>query len=467
MSLSVVSPTVLVIEDEPVLRSSMVRGLLRDSSAQVVGVATIAEARRMIEQLRPAFIISDLDLPDGTGLEILDILDRGGLHVPILFASAYVPKYSPRIPRRSDIDVREKPIPLRELRSAVERSVGLRATSDGVGPFSATDYIQLACMCHRSVEVALERDGAVVGRVIVRDGELVHAECAGLQGEAAIQSLVYDDELLAHCLTLGTEHVERTIAVGWQAALLDAARLHDEAIRAESGPVWSPRAPSVAPGAEPPFADDDVVIAVSVPPGAPREAAADHSVLPAKPPPLDVKPTQAPTPPHARDHAVERAQAATRTGGVAAPRPVADAAPAARTTAGRPLPPLPRLASTGPTSFGPRVEVGPAQLEAALSPSSRPGPAPEASHELEYQRAERRLRDAEQQSKAPPARSRGPRQRVAFERAYDDAVQALLAKDYEAAYRHFLEAQYHEPDDRRVRANLERLLALGAHGGTP
>jgi Flp pilus assembly protein TadD len=56
---------------------------------------------------------------------------------------------------------------------------------------------------------------------------------------------------------------------------------------------------------------------------------------------------------------------------------------------------------------------------------------------------------------------------VAFERAYDDAVQALLAKDYEAAYRHFLEAQYHEPDDRRVRANLERLLALGAHGGTP
>ena len=40
-------PTILIIEDEPVLRSSMVRGLLRDSAAQVVGAATVAEARAL------------------------------------------------------------------------------------------------------------------------------------------------------------------------------------------------------------------------------------------------------------------------------------------------------------------------------------------------------------------------------------------------------------------------------------
>lgn len=554
MSPTQVSPTVLVIEDEPVLRSSMVRGLLRDSSAQVVGAATIAEARRMIEELHPAFIISDLDLPDGTGLEILDVLDRAGLRVPILFASAYVPKYSPKIPRRSDIEVREKPIPLRELRGAVERSVGLAATGDGVGPFSATDYIQLACMCHRSVEVSLERDGVAIGRVIVRDGDLVHAECGGMVGEVAIRAMVYDDQLLARCLPLRQEQLERTIVVGWQAALLEAARVHDEDGRSHPGS----RRSSFTPTTEPPFADDDLVISVSVPPG-PMEAAppAPEPRAPAtspRPPPASTPPkvlprAPEPAPPAARARVstTSTASAATTStlvagsmggagpasgaaaaaggmagamsmatpgattsaagsppvsgsatrldlttsappsvdvvagastparGSLATTRPSAST-PADRTSRASPsgaraLPPMPRLGSTTDATASATAPRAPRRV--ALAPAATaPVPTPPAAlvqpvatdpPEFEYQRAERLLREAEQAAKARPALPR-PRRRADFERAYDLAVEALLARDYDAAYRHFVEAQYHEPDDRRVKANLERLRALGAQG---
>lgn len=396
-------PAVLIIEDEPVLRSSMVRGLLRDSTTQVVGAATVAEARSLIEQLRPGFIISDLDLPDGTGLEVIDILDRLGMRVPILFASAYVPKYRPHIPSRSEIEVREKPIPLRELRAAVEQRIGVSAlgNSGEVGPFAAPDYIQLACMCHRSVEIRLERRGALAGRVFIQDGELFDAEYGSLRGEAAVLALVYDAELLARCLPLRDRSVPRVIKAGWQNVLLEAARLHDESQR-DAGPAsddWS--GTFVEDPDEPPFVDDDIVVEHSLPPSRPPRALGSTPASSTSAPAQGTapRPTRRPMPV------------------LPDPPPVVPRPPAARA-----LPPVP----TARTS------------SSASTPPIR-----------------------------PPVEARGPwspNARQEFERSYDEAVEALLSKDYEAALRHFSEAQIYDPKDPRVRANIERLKVLRQRG---
>jgi CheY-like chemotaxis protein len=382
-------PVVLIIEDEPVLRSCMVRGLVKDAAIQVVDAASVAEARRLIEALRPSFIISDLDLPDGTGLEVIDLVDRLGLRAPILFASAYVPRYRPQIPSRAGVEVREKPIPLSELRAAVARSLSLGPgdESDAAEPFSAPDYVQLACMCRRSVEIRLQHDDVVIGRIVISDGELVHAERGAAVGEEAAYSLVYDGTLAARCYPLRAP-IAPSITLGWQGVLLEAARRHDEAERDRSTPATPP---AHARGY--------------------AEGLADVPVAPAK----STAPTSV-TPPRAQ-----------------LPRPPPPPAPPPRAPAS--LPPRPPwLRASGP-GLGARPDQPSRRPELGALPPVRAG----------YGAAECVDRAA----------------REAFERLYDDAVAALLVKDYPSALRCFLAADAAVAGDSRARANLQRLRALG------
>jgi hypothetical protein len=69
---------------------------------------------------------------------------------------------------------------------------------------------------------------------------------------------------------------------------------------------------------------------------------------------------------------------------------------------------------------------------------------------------------SETRAAAPSAADDGP----AFDAASERALTALLNKDYPEAARAFLEAARLRPDDARVRANLERLRALG-HSPAP
>jgi DNA-binding NtrC family response regulator len=117
---------VLVVEDEPVLRASMVRGLARLPGIEVVDGATLAEATRLVEAYRPALIISDLSLPDGTGEALIGLLDRLRLRVPIVFVTAYLGTFQPRIPLSSDLEIHEKPVPLDRLRQIVEQRLASR-----------------------------------------------------------------------------------------------------------------------------------------------------------------------------------------------------------------------------------------------------------------------------------------------------------------------------------------------------
>ena len=50
---------------------------------------------------------------------------------------------------------------------------------------------------------------------------------------------------------------------------------------------------------------------------------------------------------------------------------------------------------------------------------------------------------------------------MTFDEAFERGVDSLLTKDYKAAYIAFSEAERLSAGDRRVRANLERLRAMG------
>lgn len=105
--------TVLLVDDHDLIRQGLARAFERDPEFTVVGGAgSVEEAERMAAELRPQVVVTDVRLPDGSGLDLVRALRAAhaeiGLVVLTMYAgddqlfhaleagaSAFVPKDAP------------------------------------------------------------------------------------------------------------------------------------------------------------------------------------------------------------------------------------------------------------------------------------------------------------------------------------------------------------------------------------
>ena len=64
--------TALVVDDDTRLVASLVGAIARKARAQAVGASSLAEARVLLRTMRPDACLVDLQLPDGSGLELIE-----------------------------------------------------------------------------------------------------------------------------------------------------------------------------------------------------------------------------------------------------------------------------------------------------------------------------------------------------------------------------------------------------------
>lgn len=221
-------PRVLLIEDEAVLRTSMARALRKAPGLDVDEAATVDEALVLLDAAPPDIVLSDLDLPGRSGIEILGELGRRKVAVPVVFISAYLKAYGALIPRHANVEVREKPVGIDELRQLVSARVSAREKAHDSSPFSAADFVQLACMGRHSVAIELKRGGRAAGAIRVFDGEIWSASDEEGSGTGALRRVLFSKDGLVTCRTLFDSPGPRELSGGWQELLLEAARLEDE-----------------------------------------------------------------------------------------------------------------------------------------------------------------------------------------------------------------------------------------------
>jgi CheY-like chemotaxis protein len=240
------TPLVLIVEDEPLLRTSIARGLAK--RVEVIDVGTCADAKRLIGAERPSLVLADLQLPDGSGLDLIDTLEQAGLRVPVVFMTAFLGAFRERIPRGSNIEVLEKPVSLAKIRQIVVDLLCVRPESKP--PFSLADFLQLAGMGQHSVVLRVERDGEPLGELVVQHGHLCYAADIVGAGESAVRRLLFDYDqrrVRVRYETLEGPPPDSNVGQPWQAILLEAARTHDEdskglekaspEVLAEPGPI--------------------------------------------------------------------------------------------------------------------------------------------------------------------------------------------------------------------------------------
>ncbi len=119
----------LVVDDEPLARRELRRMLDAFPSVQVVGEAgNVDEARLRIEEFSPDVVFLDIQMPGGTGFDLLTQLDR----VPrIVFTTAY-DQYAVKAFDVNALDYLLKPIEPERLAATLRK---IQATP----PHSATD----------------------------------------------------------------------------------------------------------------------------------------------------------------------------------------------------------------------------------------------------------------------------------------------------------------------------------------
>jgi CheY-like chemotaxis protein len=199
----------------------------------VVATGSVAEAVAALERGSPELVISDIDLPDRPGFELLGELAARGLRPYVVFVSAYLGAYRAQIPRNPRIEVLEKPVPLETLRRLVRSRVGRSAPSPAPeAPFGLADFLQMAGMGRRSVALEVWR-GLRLGQVLVIGGEGWSAADGEGEGPGAFNRLCAATGAVVRCAPAPQEPGPRNLDGPIEGLLLEAARLSDEAAQRE------------------------------------------------------------------------------------------------------------------------------------------------------------------------------------------------------------------------------------------
>jgi two-component system KDP operon response regulator KdpE len=122
----VATKPVLVVEDDPTLARAIVRNLsARGYAAR--SATTVAEATAAIADADPALVLLDIDLPDGSGWEVLRLVRSAGrTDIPVIVMSALRP--NPRLCEDlRPTGVLEKPFPMEALLRQVVTLLGRSA----------------------------------------------------------------------------------------------------------------------------------------------------------------------------------------------------------------------------------------------------------------------------------------------------------------------------------------------------
>ena len=88
---------VLVVEDEPFARMVHLGAIARLPGVSAVGVGSVSEAQTIIAQQAPQVVVLDLQLTDGTGIDVMARLAEQRIPAVLIVVSAHIETFRSRL----------------------------------------------------------------------------------------------------------------------------------------------------------------------------------------------------------------------------------------------------------------------------------------------------------------------------------------------------------------------------------
>jgi CheY-like chemotaxis protein len=222
--------SILLVDDDSLFRRLVIRMLRGIQNLSCIEASSVAEATALLQKHKPTILLTDLQLGDGAGVELLETLSTlSWKTLPILMSGVASPRDYQSALRLGVVDVLIKPFTREELLLALQRALdsvtGFRGVVHGL---LLTDLLQMFHLASRSLVLEI-RGPSSSGGVAFLKGELVHAWMGEQQGLPALQALVSLPSGTIHSYPART--TPRTIEGTFQEVLIDAFRVMDEARR--------------------------------------------------------------------------------------------------------------------------------------------------------------------------------------------------------------------------------------------
>ncbi len=221
---------VLVVDDEDDLTWSISKHLAKDKDKyELICVNSGKKALEVLSQLPVTLVISDIRMPEISGLDLLVKIKDFYPTTKVVIMTAYGSSEAhDEANARGCLKYIEKPFEISELRQiileVIEEKKGFKGT---ITDFHLSDLIQMNCLGRMTSCLLVNRDESE-GKIFFAEGNLIHAECDGLEGEEAFYEML-SWEGGGFSTKRGEEASKETIIKGWQSLLLEGMRRVDEA----------------------------------------------------------------------------------------------------------------------------------------------------------------------------------------------------------------------------------------------
>ncbi len=117
---------ILVVEDDPHMMSGLVAAIRKDGH-DVEGAANLPEACGKLDQGTYHLVLTDLKMPGGSGMQVLEEVKRRSRLTPVIVITAYgTVEKAVEAMKAGAVDFIQKPFSFQELRGAIRRSLDTR-----------------------------------------------------------------------------------------------------------------------------------------------------------------------------------------------------------------------------------------------------------------------------------------------------------------------------------------------------
>ncbi len=231
------SAFLLLLEDSHVLSTLLMKWMEdRFPDKNIAHVSTIKDARDFVESFKVDFFLVDLNLPDGNGMDFVTEIREAspGAKFMLMTNAVNARKVRPEVEAVGPVCFFEKPLDLDLVESVLRPELypkrtaaksGFSAALENADPIS---IIQLKCLSQASGVIEFLNASGEIGRVVLSKGEIIRAETPGSSGIVALSHMVaWKDGAARELHDHGNDSTDQ-LGMGWETALMEAARLADE-----------------------------------------------------------------------------------------------------------------------------------------------------------------------------------------------------------------------------------------------
>jgi two-component system response regulator PilR (NtrC family) len=132
---------VLIVDDEPDIRELLDITLSR-MGLETFSAATLGEAQSLVSEVSPDLCLTDMKLPDGNGIHLVEYIQEAHSHIPVAMITAHGSvETAISALKAGAFDFISKPIELESLRSLVSRALQLDGDTASLNKAVSNDLI--------------------------------------------------------------------------------------------------------------------------------------------------------------------------------------------------------------------------------------------------------------------------------------------------------------------------------------